>query len=107
MKILALGSFLIAQGGLAVVPGDRSLLEYAVTQGGLLLFSLVLLYFYRKDMARIQAKDEEKISVLTTLVSSVETAITTNNLVIATQSSTIDRLERSLEAVEQRRGRHT
>ena len=47
---------------------EPDLLRYAMTQGGLLLVVIVLFWSYRRDFLRIQARDDEKIAILTDLV---------------------------------------
>lgn len=87
-KPLITTSLLLAQ----VVPNpgpEMSILQYAMTQGGLLTFALILLYYYRRDNLRLQAKDEEKISLLIDLVGSNREAMI--KLTAAIESSEIRR----------------
>ena len=48
---------------------DPSFVRWMLTQGGLTVLLIVVLWSYRRDLVRIGAKDEEKIAVLTQLVS--------------------------------------
>lgn len=104
------GTLIIAQASPIITSSDSSLIEYAVTQGGLLAFALVLLYFYRRDNFRIQAKDEEKIAVLVDLVAETKAAIIQAGAAIEKQSDAIhhqshaiDQLATIVRAIEERR----
>lgn len=99
MKLYAVGMMLIAQAGVAVAPGERSMMEYALTQGGLFAVALVLLYMNQQLQKQMTAKDEQKMSVLTDLVSSVLIALT--KLEASNQQ-----LARSLDTLEHRPPRH-
>ena len=48
---------------------EPDLLRYAMTQGGLMLVVIVILWSYRRDFTRIQQRDDEKVAILIELVS--------------------------------------
>lgn len=54
---------------------EPDLLRYAMTQGGLLLVVIVILWSYRRDFTRIQKRDDDKVAVLTELVAKNITAL--------------------------------
>lgn len=49
--------------------------KWALTQGGLVLVCLVLLWMYRKDLASVIAKSDEKIIALTNLIAATTAAV--------------------------------
>lgn len=51
------------------------LIQWALTQGGLAVVIMVVLWAYRKDLTRIQLRDQEKTEVLITLVRDVTIAL--------------------------------
>lgn len=82
-------------------PGlDLDFGKYALTQGGLLIVVLVLIWLQRRDNERISKKDEEKIGVLTELVRANTTALTrAADAALASEKST-HRLARAVEKLE-------
>jgi hypothetical protein len=68
-----------------------------LSQGGAVVVALVVFFFYRRDWQRIESKDEEKIHVLTELVSSVAAAIEASTAQSVATEKAISRLQRSME----------
>jgi hypothetical protein len=82
------------------MPGSSTEIEFykwAVTQGGLVLVILVVLWTYRRDMQRISAKDAEKTEILTDLVADSKVAIQAATSQSAATEKSIHRLSRVLE----------
>lgn len=52
----------------AASPESTDLMRYAITQGGLLAVVLVLLWSYRKDTLSVLHEQEDRLKVLTDLV---------------------------------------
>ncbi len=57
------------------MPITDDILRWVLTQGGLAVVVLVVLWSYRKDLTRIQAKDQEKTELLIDLVRNVTVAL--------------------------------
>lgn len=81
--------------------GEIDLLKWAFTQGALALVLIVVLWSYRRDYARIIAKDERdtaiQITTLTAIVGDCKSAIEIARAQSATTAKAIDRLSRALE----------
>jgi hypothetical protein len=75
----------------AVPVEDISLVKYAVTQGGLALVLLVVFWSYRRDLSRIEARDQEKLQIVTVLVEK-------NTAALVNAEATNARLARAVEA---------
>lgn len=72
---------------------DAELVRYAITQGGLLAVVLVLLWSYRRDTLSVLKEQENRLQILTDLVSSATEALT----------KSADATDRMARAVEQLR----
>lgn len=87
---------LATSGGLEI-----DLVKWAFTQGALALVLIVVLWSYRRDYARIIAKDERdtaiQIATLTALVGDCKGAIETSRAQSAATEKAIHRLSRALE----------
>lgn len=70
---------------------ETTLLKYAITQGGLALVLLVVFWSYRRDLARIELRDQEKLQIVTTLVEK-------NTAALVNADATNARLARAIEA---------
>lgn len=70
---------------------ETTLLKYAVTQGGLAIVLLVVFWSYRRDLARIEVRDQEKLQIVTTLVEK-------NTAALVNSEATNARLARAVEA---------
>ncbi len=84
-------------GTLATQPsGDGMLsidmLKYGLTQGGLTLVLLVVFWSYRRDLGRIEQRDQEKLAIVTALVEK-------NTAALVTSEQTNERLARAVEAL--------
>lgn len=95
MKGLGLAAMLFATS-VESVTAEPDLVKYAITQGGLLAVVLVLLWSYRRDFLRIQQKDNEKIALLTALVSD-------NTAVMSRTVDASHRLAKAVERLDERR----
>lgn len=80
---------------------EIDLVKWAFTQGALALVLIVVLWSYRRDYARIIAKDERdtaiQIATLTALVGDCKGAIETSRAQSAATEKAIHRLARALE----------
>lgn len=80
--------------------GEVDLAKYALTQGGLLIVVLVLIWLQRRDNERISKKDEEKIVVLTDLVRASTVAMTHAAEASIASEKANHRLARAVERLE-------
>ncbi len=94
MLTMALG--LAALEPVMPLPGDDfSLLKYAITQGGLVLVVIVLLWSYRRDFTRVLTEQQDRLSVMTNIVQ-VSTAALTRS------ADASERMARAVENMERR-----
>jgi hypothetical protein len=84
------------------VIGDPDPMRYLVNQGGAWVVVAVMLYFYRRDMHRWASKDEEKVSILTTLVEKDTAASSRVAAAIEANEKAQHRVARALERMEAR-----
>lgn len=81
---------------LPALPGDDySLVKYAITQGGLVLVVIVLLWSYRRDFTRVLGEQQDRLAVMTELVQLSTTALTRS-------ADASDRMARAVENMERR-----
>lgn len=85
--------------------GDVDLFRYAMTQGGLLVVVLVLLWSYRKDLKASNAKQDERIEVLTNLVATNTAAMTRAAAASEANEKAAHRLSRALDHFDEGRRR--
>jgi len=97
------GALLIAQMQPPPAPSEGAFLQYAITQGGLLSFSLVLLYIWRSDNKRREATDAATIGVLSALINESKTALVTATVTIEAQSQSIRDMAAIVARIEERR----
>lgn len=102
MRGLTISMMLVA-AALEPVMGSPDLVKYAITQGGLLFVVLVLLWFYRRDLLRISQHDEDKASVLVTLVQQNTQAMTQAAAASTANEQAANRLASAVERLEGRR----
>lgn len=88
LKPMTIATLMFAQAAVDPLTADPSLTKYALTQGGLLIVVLVLLWMGRKESAR----KDERIEVLTTLVANTTAAVTKVN-------ETTERVARAVETL--------
>lgn len=81
------------------VPGlpEPSILQWAMQNGPLAVVLLLILHVYRRDMLRMQAKEEEKTSILTNLVGDCKASIATNTAQTQQAGEAINRLTNLLQ----------
>ena len=87
----------------ALSVGEGDLVKYAVTQGGLLLVVLVLLWNARNSYEQRLGHKEESNRVLIDLVSDTRVALAKNADTILTQAESIKGLTRAVEKITERR----
>lgn len=115
MRIVT-ASFAVLAVGVEAPMAEFDLTRYAVTQGGLLIVVLVLLWSIRKDMkaqaeleqSRLKAENTrqtETIQVLTTLVQMNTTAMTRAAAASEANEKAAHRLSRALDNFEEGRRR--
>lgn len=75
----------------AAAVDETTLIKYAVTQGGLALVLLVVFWSYRRDLSRIEVRDQEKLQIVTFLVEK-------NTAALVNAEATNARLARAVEA---------
>jgi hypothetical protein len=78
-------------GAEAAAVDETSLIKYAVTQGGLAIVLLIVFWSYRRDLQRIEVRDQEKLQVVVTLVEK-------NTAALINAEATNARLSRAVEA---------
>jgi hypothetical protein len=78
--------------GAEVAPAvdETSLVKYAITQGGLAVVLLIVFWSYRRDLGRIELRDQEKLQIVVTLVEK-------NTAAQVTLEQTSARLARAIE----------
>lgn len=96
MKELGVVGLLIMQGIVEPLGHEPDVIKYAITQGGLLLVVLVLLWFIRTRWEAESKRKDDRLEALTALVVSSTTALTKNN-------ETSERLARAVENLNGRR----
>lgn len=94
-------SLLLAQAVPAI--SDPSLIETALTQGGLLAFAIVLLYFWRRDNQKILEEKNLTIVVLTAALDRATTAMVKQEAAAEAQEQVTLRLAQAVERLEARR----
>lgn len=77
---------------------DPSLVKYAITQGGLAIVLLIVFWAYRRDLARIELRDQEKLQVVVALVEKNTAAHAEVKTAIVVAEQTSARLARAIEA---------
>lgn len=97
MKEMGVVGLLIMQGIVEPLSHEPDVIKYAITQGGLLLVVLVLLWFIRTRAEAESKRKDDRLEALTALVVSSTTALTKNN-------ETSERLARAVENLNGRRG---
>jgi len=79
--------------------GDEvGLLKYAITQGGLALVVLVLLWSYRRDFTRVLAEQQDRLTVMSTMIATTTAALTQ-------AAAAQDRLARAIESLQLQQAR--
>jgi hypothetical protein len=68
--------------------------KWAITQGGLVVVTLVILWSYRKDFKSVLAQNRESLSVIAGLVKDNAVSITEGAAAARAVSEALDRLER-------------
>jgi hypothetical protein len=96
-------AFLLAVGEPVVAPPDGDLLRYALTQGGLAVVVLVLMWSYRRDFTRILDAKEDRLVVMATMVSANIAAATRSAEASEAQQQAIERLSRVVDRLDERR----
>jgi hypothetical protein len=91
-KTMTIASVMLVQAVVEPMTADPDLTRYALTQGGLLIVVLVLLWSNRKESSR----KDDRIEVLTTLVADTTAAVTKG-------TETTERLARAVESLVERR----
>ena len=76
---------------------EYEILKWGLTQGGLVVVLLLGGWVWRRDYIRLLARDDEKLSVLTALVSQSTTASDKNTTATENLRLAVDDLRRSLE----------
>ena len=80
--------------------GDLDLTRYALTQGGLLVVVLVLLWSYRKDLQTINKQREDQVKILTDLVGTNTTAMVKASAASEATEKAVARLSNALDRYE-------
>ena len=68
------------------------LLKWGVTQGGLVLVTMIILWSYRRDFGRLLAEQRSELDVITALVKEASAAMTASAAASRDAASAIDRL---------------
>lgn len=88
------GLILVAQSVMPTASPDVELWRYAVTQGGLLIVALVLMYWNRVDTRTRHKENVEKLNVLVDLSSNTASVLAANTAAIQQLAHAVDRFER-------------
>lgn len=95
----------VAEGDATLSSPPPELVKWSVTQGGLVLVLLVVLWSYRRDFTRVLAREDEETAILTDLVAQASAALqASRDASLATQQS-LDRLARALDRLTDQLGR--
>jgi len=103
VRVIAGTAALFAVGIVENPPlSDFDVLKYAVTQGGLVIVVLVLLWSYRKDLKALSERQDERLKVLTDMVQSNAIAMARMAAASEAQEKSAHRLARAVERIEER-----
>lgn len=86
--------------GLELVTPDVDLIRYGITQGGLFLVILFVLWSYRRDFRRIVDRDEERLQVFAGIVQGNTTAMVQMTEALGQQKEATHRLAHAVERLE-------
>lgn len=76
---------------------EIDILKWGLTQGGLVIIVLILLWSYRRDFTRLMARDEEKIAVLTDLIGQTRSELAKSSAVVDSVKGAVDDLRRAID----------
>lgn len=96
-KALVVGGLVVASAAEPLVNPEPDLVRFAIQQGIVATTLLIVLWFYRRDYNRFQAKDEERLTVVTDLAERMTTAVEHSAAATTATKESVDRLSRALE----------
>lgn len=82
---------------------EFDLTRYAITQGGLLIVVLVLMYWQRIDNKNKHRENQDKISILTAIAERSAVASTASAAASSANATAINRLASAVERFQDRR----
>lgn len=85
-----------------MTPGEMEILKWALTQGGVVLVLLIVVWSYRRDFTRLMARDDEKIAILTELVGQTRASMEGHRAVIEGLQRAVDELRRAIDRMSER-----